>query len=146
MSPFIGGVVGREIMPDGLQLDDKSIPQGIDVGVGIHAIHYNPIYFTRLFNRWLERQIPGETLEEWGKIFKSAFTPLSKRLRNCVGKRLVYLDLTLALVRVIWSFEFERVKDLGVEEGGRPEEERRHKRYLEARGGVIGVISRMGIA
>lgn len=112
ISPPVGGVLWREVMEGGLDLDGEHVPAGYDVGVGIYCIHHNPAYYPQPFDyvpeRWIaSKQNPQEAVD----LARSAFTPFSKGPRNCIGKGLAYMELTLAMARVLWMFDFRAVDD-----------------------------------
>lgn len=64
MSPPGGGPLWRELHTGGAVIDGVYIPEGYDVGVGIHSIHHNPAYYPEPFtvrngSKELRRQASG---------------------------------------------------------------------------------------
>lgn len=135
MSPPAPGVFWREILAGGLSITDednsvaKHLSPGLDVGTGIYSLHHNPLYFPNPWaynpSRWLE---PVTSAEEVA-LAKSAFMPFSAGPRACAAKSLAYVEMTLAVGRVVWLGEmrvagregeggFGRWEDRGVERKG----------------------------
>lgn len=112
MSPPIPGVLWRETLAGGVSIHrfDNSeeadhFPAGLDVGTGIYAIHHNDVYFLAPFaynpTRWLSPHTPPESVA----LARSAFMPFSSGSRGCVAKPLAYLEMSLAVARVVWLGE-----------------------------------------
>ena len=111
MSPPAPGVFFREILTGGLSVDNEDsgttdhFPPGLDVGTAIYAIHHNPLYFPDPFSynpsRWLEPATPAEQVA----LAKSAFMPFSSGPRACAAKPLAYLEMALAVARIVWLGE-----------------------------------------
>lgn len=57
LSPPVGGLLQRQVLPGGMNLDGHWFPDGTVVGVPHYAIHYNPAYYPEPFSympeRWL---------------------------------------------------------------------------------------------
>jgi len=108
MSPPVPGLLPREIIAEeGCVIDGEHIPCGTIVGVPIHGIHHNEEYFPNPFSYQPERWLEG-SVEQHEKI-QSAFTPFSLGSRGCIGKSLAYIELRVAMARLVWNFEFEQV-------------------------------------
>lgn len=121
MTPAVGGVLPREVLPGGLTIPslDLHLPAGIDVGVPIYAIHHHPDYIVSPFlfdpSRWLSNTRP-ETSDDSStppppphpqskEALLAVYNPFSIGHRACLGKPLVYMELMIALARIIWEFE-----------------------------------------
>jgi cytochrome P450 len=127
LSPPVGGLLPREVLPGGLTIDDQPIPERAVVGVPHYAIHHNPSYFPDPFGfhpeRWLvasknERGewSEGATKEEIDRA-RSAFAPFSLGPRGCIGKGMAYNELTTSLARLLWLFDMRLATE---REGGGP--------------------------
>lgn len=153
MSPSVGGIVPREVLPGGITIDGHTIPEGTVVGVPHYAIHHNPAYFPRPFEYVPERWITGarnplkrsgivatlskdgeasaaeETTKDDVARSQSAFCPFSIGPRGCIGKGLAYVEMTTTLARTIFLYDMRRavgVVDPG--EGGPELEWGRHRK------------------
>lgn len=109
MSPPITGTLWREVCPGGIVLDNEFIPEGIDVGVSLYAVHHNEALFPDSYTFKPERWIPGEgsslkTLER----ARHAFNPFSLGARACAGRNMAYMELSDTLARTIWYLDFRR--------------------------------------
>ena len=107
LSPSVGSVLPREVLPGGLKIDDIWIPEGTDVGVPHYTIHHNEAYFSDPFDFKPERWLPNETTFD-GKTLEfmhSAFTPFGVGRTSCVGKYLAYQEMSLILARLLWLYD-----------------------------------------
>lgn len=119
MSPPVGGILPREILEPGLEVDGQHIPAGTVVGIPHYAIHHNPEYFPKPFEFIPERWIENEAIERVrmdAATAKSAYTPFSIGPRGCIGKSLAYAELGIALARTVWLYDMRLASGLG--EGG----------------------------
>ncbi|KAK4187659.1 putative cytochrome P450 E-class, group I [Podospora australis] len=131
MSPSVGGLLPREVLPDGMTIDGEQIPAGTVVGTPHYTIHHNPNYYPDPFayvpERWIvssspsgEKDVSGMD-EERVHLAQSAFCPFSIGPRGCIGKGLAYVEMSITLARVLWMYDLRRAQ--GVEdpgEGGKP--------------------------
>lgn len=92
-------------------VDGHAVPRGTQVGVNIYALHHNEDYFPDPFafkpERWLETS--GSMTSEDSARSKSqkAFIPFIVGPRACAGKAMVYLEVSLAVAKILWFFDFE---------------------------------------
>ena len=111
------GVFWREILAGGAPINGEHMPAGYDVGTGIYAVHHNPLYYPKPFvydpSRWLINSNDPSS-EERVHIARSAFIPFSHGPRACVARPLAYLEMTLAVARVLWAAD---IRAAGGEEG-----------------------------
>ena len=49
LSPPVGALLPREILTDGLTVDDRRFPEGIKIGVPHYALHHNELYYPDTF-------------------------------------------------------------------------------------------------
>ena len=89
LSPSVGGILPRQVLPGGLEIDGEQIPEGTVVGVPTYAIHHNPDYWPQPFDfrpeRWIAESEPNVTAESV-TLGQSAFCPFSVGPRGCIGK------------------------------------------------------------
>jgi cytochrome P450 len=108
MSPPVGGILPREVLPGGLLIDGHQIPAGTVVGVPTYAIHHNTTYFPLPFTynpeRWISNSSESTTKEDVD-MAQSAFCPFSVGPRGCIGKGLAYTELLTALARTVFMYE-----------------------------------------
>ncbi|KAK3938977.1 Isotrichodermin C-15 hydroxylase [Diplogelasinospora grovesii] len=122
LSPSVGGLLPREVLPGGITVDGEAIPAGTVVGTPHYAIHHNPEYYPRPFAFVPERWIPdakGETgvvSEDDVARAQSAFCPFSIGPRGCIGKGLAYIEMATTLARVLFLYDIRRA--VGVEDPG----------------------------
>lgn len=120
MTPAVGGNLPREVLPGGLDIPELGVflPEGVDVGVPIYAVQHHADYVVRPFvfdpERWLHSSSSGTGGEKEEQrhhhpqnrsSLQEVFTPFSIGHRSCLGKPLVYMELSLALARLIFAFD-----------------------------------------
>lgn len=113
MSPPVPGEMPREVLPGGIEVDGKFVPEGTQIGTGIYSLHHNEDFFPDPFvyrpDRWIEDEKSGVSAADVARA-ESAFFPFSLGPRGCVGKNLAYLELFIALARLLYLLEV-RVPD-----------------------------------
>ncbi|KAF9873689.1 hypothetical protein CkaCkLH20_08799 [Colletotrichum karsti] len=108
LSPPAAGAMWREVQAGGLNVGDLHIPAGYDIGTGIYSINHNSEYYPEPFRFWPERWIPAVAGEEAVAKAKAAYGTFSVGPRNCVGKGLAMIEISLAMAAVISEFDFRR--------------------------------------
>lgn len=117
LSPSVGGVLPREVLPGGATIDGETVPAGVVVGTPHYAIHHNPEYYPQPFafvpERWIagaEAAVLGEKVVSEADVARaqSAFCPFSIGPRGCIGKGLAYLEMTTTLARVLFLYDVRR--------------------------------------
>lgn len=108
MTPGVGGILPREVLPGGISIDNHYFPAGVDIGVPIYALQHNEEYHPQPFEyipeRWLvDANVKGSV--ESVALAKSAFCPFSLGPRGCVGKGMAYKELGVILARLIYIFD-----------------------------------------
>ncbi|EFY94096.2 Cytochrome P450 CYP548G4 [Metarhizium robertsii ARSEF 23] len=113
LAPSAGGAMWREALSGGLSIPgtDIHVPAGLEVATGIWSLNHNAEYFPEPFAYRPERWLPAETGDEAVSRAKSAFATFSHGPRNCVGKGLAMLEISLAMAAVISRYEFRAVED-----------------------------------
>ncbi|KAL2067540.1 hypothetical protein VTL71DRAFT_1965 [Oculimacula yallundae] len=123
LSPPVGGVLPREVLPGGLDVDGMHIPAGIVVGTPHYALHHNPTYYPSPFtfnpSRWIVDSSPSVTKDSVS-VAQSAFCPFSVGPRGCIGKGLAYAELMTSLARTVFMYDMKLADGTSVGEG-RPE-------------------------
>lgn len=130
LSPPVGSLLPREVLPGGIDIDGIHVPAGYVVGVPHYTIHHNPDYYPDPFNFQPERWIPDSELRvtrESVDIAQSAFCPFSIGSRGCIGKGLAYAELTETLARVIFLYEMRKAAGMTTGEGHPDLEWGRHR-------------------
>ncbi|KAK0649669.1 cytochrome P450-like protein [Cercophora newfieldiana] len=131
LSPSVGGLLPREVLPGGMTIDGESIPAGIVVGTPHYTLHHNAAYYPDPFAYIPERWLASEKLginERDVALAQSAFCPFSIGPRGCIGKGLAYIEMMITLARVLFLYDLRRaqgVVDPG--EGRRGAEWGRHR-------------------
>ena len=120
MSPPVGGILPREVLHGGLEVDGLFIPQGVVVGTPHYTIHHNPEYYPDPFTfnpeRWIVDSSPTVTREAVDRA-QSAFCPFSIGSRGCIGKGVAYVELMTSLARAVFMYEMRLAPGITVGEG-----------------------------
>ncbi|CAI6312040.1 unnamed protein product [Periconia digitata] len=108
LNPAVSGAMWRVARPGGLDIpaENLHIPAGCEVGTGIFSLNHNPAYFPDPWAYKPERWIASETGEEAVATAKSAFATFSIGPRNCVGKNIALIEITLAGAAVLRQYDF----------------------------------------
>jgi cytochrome P450 len=118
MTPGVGSVLQREVLPGGLHVDGEWFPPGTDLAVPHYALHHNEKYHFRPFDflpeRWL---VSSERSEAEVAITRSAYCPYGIGRTSCVGKALSYTEMTLMLARIVWLYEMRLAPGNSLGEG-----------------------------
>lgn len=115
MSPPISANLWRQQVATDekpLVIDGPYIPRGTLFGVNVYALSHNAAIFPEPFEykpeRWLSSSSTNSENDEAGrKPMLEAFASFSIGPRNCVGKPLAYLEISLVLAKTLWYFDFE---------------------------------------
>lgn len=116
LSPSVGGLLPREVLPGGMTIDGHAVPAGTIVGTPHYAIHHNPAYYPDPFAYRPERWIAGGgekgdgagVAEESVALAQSAFCPFSIGPRGCIGKGLAYVEMSVTLARVLFLYDVRK--------------------------------------
>ena len=104
MAPPVPGLLPREVISTCV-IDEHEVPEGTVIGVPIFTIHHNPAYFPDPFAYVPERWLHVD--EEALATALSAFNPFSIGARGCIGKSVAYLELRLAIAKLVWGFDMK---------------------------------------
>lgn len=106
MTPGVGGLLPREVLSEGMNVDGYHFPAGIDIGVPHYSIHHNAEYYPEPFvfkpERWF---VNGDTTESDVALAQSAFCPFNVGRASCIGKSMTYSEMSIVLARVIWLYD-----------------------------------------
>ena len=109
MSPPAGGGLMREVQAGGATVGGRYLPEDIEIGISIYAIHHNPKYYPSPFEyrpeRWIESH-KHETRQNVDLAY-AAFCPFSLGGRSCVGKGMAMLELNLAVAYALFTLDFK---------------------------------------
>ncbi|RDW60060.1 putative cytochrome P450 67 [Coleophoma crateriformis] len=113
LSPPVGGILPREVLPGGIDIDGLHIPEGCVVGTPHYAIHHNADYYPSPFTfnpeRWITDSSPFVTRDSV-TLAQSAFCPFSIGSRGCIGKGVAYVELMTSLARVVWLYDMRKAQ------------------------------------
>jgi len=110
MAPPVPGLLPREIIST-CTIDGHQIPEGTVVGVPIFTIHHNSEYYPSPYTYRPERWLHDD--EEALQKALSAFNPFSIGARGCIGKSVAYMELRLAIAKLVWGFDFKALPTEG---------------------------------
>lgn len=117
LAPAVPAHLPRQVLPGGLTIDGHYFPAGTVVGTSAYAIHHDPSYFPAPYSFYPERWLADEASVA---IARSAFCPFTLGTRMCIGRNLAYMELTLTLARLLWTYDI-RAAD-GISGGGSAQE------------------------
>jgi cytochrome P450 len=107
LAPPVPSHLPREVLPGGITIDGRFFPTGTVVGVSPFAIHHNPEYYPEPFafspERWLLDEDAGVASDRIA-LAKAAFCPFSLGPRGCVGKQVAYLEVMIAMARLLFVY------------------------------------------
>lgn len=117
LSPAVGGLLPREVLAGGMQIDGHTIPAGMVVGTPHYTIHHNAAYYPQPWAYAPERWITGSTLPGGATVSEddvhsaqSAFCPFSIGPRGCIGKSLAYTEMMATLARALFLYDVRRAE------------------------------------
>lgn len=111
MSPAVAGLLPREVLPGGLSIPalNLSFPARTVVGTCTYSIQHHPDNVLNPFqfdpSRWLSNHRQDR------HALQQVFYPFSLGHRACLGKPLVYMELSIAIARLVWEFDMRLAPD-----------------------------------
>lgn len=124
MSPPIPGLMPREVLSGGIEIDGHLIPAGAVIGTSHYALQHEPAYFPNPYlfrpERWLvegNSELTKRSSAEKVRLARSAFCPFSIGPRGCVGKQMAYYEMMTVIGRILWNFEMRLVPGSSLGEG-----------------------------
>ncbi|KFA75826.1 hypothetical protein S40288_01915 [Stachybotrys chartarum IBT 40288] len=124
LSPSVGGILPREVLPGGITVDGHTLPAGTVIGTPHYAIHHNEAYFPSAYSYVPERWLSGAVNPLTGRATSeadlatahSAFCPFSVGPRGCIGKGMAYAEMMTTIARTVFLYDLR--KAVGVEDPG----------------------------
>ncbi|KAI9734297.1 MAG: hypothetical protein M1834_002401 [Cirrosporium novae-zelandiae] len=121
LSPPVGGLMPREVLTGGMEIDGHFIPAGTVVGVPIYGIHHNPSYYPQPFSyipeRWINDLSPTFLPNSDVHLAQSVFCPFSQGPRGCIGKGMAYVELLATVARTVFLYDMRLTPGTHVGEG-----------------------------
>lgn len=133
MAPAAPSELPRTVLQaPGIEIAGYLIPAGTTVGCPAYVLHHDETAYPDSFSFRPERWIPHEKTRELEtteqmkthlpnvsvlqdpeqvKRAREAFCAFSLGSRGCPGKALAYMELCLALARILWTFNIRRADD-----------------------------------
>lgn len=110
LAPAVANFLPRLVHPGGAVIDGVPVAEGTTVGSSIYALHRNRQYFPEpdafVPERWVQE---GEAR----KVAEDAFHPFSAGPRMCVGAKLAWVEVTVAVAKVLWVYEMRLAPGAG---------------------------------
>ncbi|KUJ06177.1 cytochrome P450 [Mollisia scopiformis] len=141
MNPVNGGALWREVLPGGAIIDGRSVPAGVDVGVGIYSIHHQPDYYPDPYAFRPERWLTSENSQHDVEVAQSAWAPFSMGARGSAGKPAAILQLTMSLARALFLFDMRTPADAHLASVGQGKKGEVFPRNLETEFQAKGTFS-----
>lgn len=115
MTPPVPAELQREVLPGGAVIEGHFFPAGTTVSVSPYALGYNEDVFPKPFEFRPERWVVGEegpdgevVSEESVRASERALSAFSAGSRGCIGKNLAWMEMTLVLAKLVYTFEMRR--------------------------------------
>jgi cytochrome P450 len=119
LSPVVPAQLPREVMKDGIMIDGHFVPEGTVVGVSAYVVHHNEESFPEPWSFKPERWIPvDDASREDVSLAREAMCPFSLGKRGCIGKKLAYIEMRIAIASLLWCYDLEEAKNAGRNGGG----------------------------
>ena len=111
ITPSVPGYLPRETLQGGITIDGQHFPAGVEVAITTYALHHNETYFpdshTHNPDRWIpSADNPEEAIQE---RLRACFAPFSQGSRMCIGRKLAYFELWIALARAVFEYDMKYV-------------------------------------
>ncbi|KAH8672903.1 cytochrome P450 monooxygenase-like protein [Tricladium varicosporioides] len=100
----------RVVPSEGHVVDGVAIPGNTIIGVNLQSIQNHPALWVEPRKFHPERFLPGTDPRydnRFDKDVKEAFAPFSVGSRNCIGYKLFFAQVRVALAMVVWNFDLE---------------------------------------
>ena len=110
MSPPTPADMPREVLPGGIVVDGTYVPEGLTVSTCAFCMHHSRDLYEDPFvfrpGRWIVDE-SGSTAETVARA-DSGYMPFSAGPRGCVGKSLAYLEMSVAIAKLVHQFELRQ--------------------------------------
>ncbi|CRG92277.1 Trichodiene oxygenase [Talaromyces islandicus] len=116
MSPPITTIFWRQLDPldttgEPFIVDGHVIPPGTQVAISIYALSHNEEIYPNPWvyrpERFLEHHGDGDELKAAREAVRMAHIPFVTGDRTCPGKTMAWIEMSMALARLFWYFDFE---------------------------------------
>jgi cytochrome P450 len=109
MTPPVSAEPSRQVMQGGTIADEHFFPEGVHVSVGLYCLSYSKDIFSDPFRFKPERWIVGEggSTERSVELAESGFCAFSHGTRGCPGRQLAWMEMSVVMASVIFSFEIK---------------------------------------
>jgi cytochrome P450 len=100
----------RVIPPEGYVVDGVAIPGNSIIGINLQNIQNNPSLWVEPRAFHPERFLPPTDPRydsRFNRDVKEAFAPFSIGPRNCIGSKLFFAQVRVALATIAWNFDLE---------------------------------------
>lgn len=117
MSPAVAGLLPREVLEGGFSIPSMGLhfPAGVQIGACTYAIQHHSDYINEPFThdpgRWLHEDEKLPEHRQNKEALNSVFCPFSVGIRSCLGKPLVYMEISIAIARLVWEFDMRLASD-----------------------------------
>lgn len=116
LSPPVPSHLPREVLPGGLTVDGHYFAPGTTVGTPTYALQHNPEYYPDPFKyrpeRWIvDESIGGIQSPDSVATARAAFCAFNVGRRGCVGKNIAYLELSVALAKLLYVYDLRIPED-----------------------------------
>lgn len=109
LSPPVPTTLPREVSEGGAWIAGRFFPAGTDIGTPAFTLQTDSRYYQEPFKFVPERWDASIVGEEAVERATSAFAPFSLGPRACIGRKLAYMELTVALARTVWLYDMTYV-------------------------------------
>ena len=110
ISPPVPTTLPRRVLKGGITVAGHHFPEGVDIATPNFTLHMNEKYFPDPFTYKPSRFLADKAESpEVYQLAQKAFAPFSYGPRSCIGRPFAYLELTLALARTVWLYDFEYI-------------------------------------
>jgi cytochrome P450 len=111
MTPAGPSEMVREVLPGGIEVDGKFVPEGIMVGIATWAVLHSEENYgdpsTYRPERWIVDTATGVSAEDVA-LAQSAFHPFLMGSGNCVGQKLAILELLITIGRTLYRMDIRQ--------------------------------------
>ena len=109
INPSVPGYLPRRVLPGGITIAGEFFPAGVEVGVTTYALHHNEAYWPDSHvhrpERWLVSDEKGGRTAEEVQANYAAFAPFSLGSRMCIGRKMAYFELWIAIARAVFEYD-----------------------------------------
>lgn len=111
--PPVPGILQRIVPREGTFIAGQYIPGGTVIGVHHYASYHSPSNFRdpELFvpERWLNdsSSLYADERQLYVEDQRDVLQPFSVGPRDCIGRRLAYMEIKLILARLVWGLDWE---------------------------------------